>query len=168
MSFYSGILYAKVFCGVSQVVQPWASARGQSISGSVATGHHSSGTLCKNLGNGSFADFLATISVNFIESGARQNQALILAILPIRPIGPYQSGSGRSIGTRPNQSGLARPDRIRPNRESILAMLPIEDPILVMCRLATMPKNGVLLLRCACPDEPDNCKYEYYYVSYSY
>jgi hypothetical protein len=26
----------------------------------------------------------------------------------------------------------------------------------------------VLLLRCACPDEPDNCKYEYYYVSYSY
>ncbi len=29
------------------------------------------GTLCKNLGNGSFADFLATISVNFIESGCR-------------------------------------------------------------------------------------------------
>jgi ABC-type sugar transport system ATPase subunit len=31
-------------------------------------------TLCKNLGNGSFADFLATISVNFIESGAHQNR----------------------------------------------------------------------------------------------
>jgi hypothetical protein len=31
-------------------------------------------TLCKNSGNGSFADFLATISVNFIESGAHQNQ----------------------------------------------------------------------------------------------
>jgi ABC-type sugar transport system ATPase subunit len=31
-------------------------------------------TLRKNSGNGSFADFLATISVNFIESGAHQNQ----------------------------------------------------------------------------------------------
>jgi hypothetical protein len=29
-------------------------------------------------------------------------------------------------------------------------------------------KNGVLLLRRACPDEPDDGKYEYYYVSYSY
>jgi hypothetical protein len=47
-------------------------------------------------------------------------------------------------------------------------MLPIEDPILVMRQLATMPKNGVLLLRRACPDEPDDGKYEYYYVSYSY
>jgi hypothetical protein len=45
------------------------------------------------LGNGSFADFLATISVNFIKSGARQNEGPILAILPIRPIGPNQSGS---------------------------------------------------------------------------
>jgi hypothetical protein len=26
----------------------------------------------------------------------------------------------------------------------------------------------VLLLRRACPDEPDDGKYEYYYVSYSY
>ena len=110
MSFYSGILYAKFFCGVSQVVQPWASARGQSISGSVATGHHSSGTLCKNLGNGSFADFLAAISVNFIESGARQNRAPILAILPIRPdrarsirIRPI-NGTAQSIGIGPNQT----------------------------------------------------------------
>jgi ABC-type sugar transport system ATPase subunit len=31
-------------------------------------------TLRKNSGNGSFADILATISVNFIESGAHQNQ----------------------------------------------------------------------------------------------
>jgi ABC-type sugar transport system ATPase subunit len=31
-------------------------------------------TLRKNSGNGSFADFLATISVNFIESGAHQNR----------------------------------------------------------------------------------------------
>jgi hypothetical protein len=101
------------------------------------------------LGNGSFADFLATISGNFIESGACQNWGLILAILPIRP-------------------DRAQPDPIRPDRESILVMLPIEHPILVIHRLATMPKNGVLLLRRACPDEPDNGKYEYYYVSYSY
>jgi hypothetical protein len=40
-------------------------------------------------------------------------------------------------------------------------MLPIEDPILVMRRSATMPKKGALLLRHACPDEPDNGKYEY-------
>jgi hypothetical protein len=31
-----------------------------------------------------------------------------------------------------------------------------------------MSKNGALLLRRACPDEPDDGKYEYYYVSYSY
>jgi hypothetical protein len=47
-------------------------------------------------------------------------------------------------------------------------MLPIEDPILVMRRLATVSKNGALLLGRACPDEPDDGKYEYYYVSYSY
>jgi hypothetical protein len=35
------------------------------------------------LGNGSFADFLSAISVNFIESGARKNRGPILAILPI-------------------------------------------------------------------------------------
>jgi hypothetical protein len=34
-------------------------------------------------------------------------------------------------------------------------MLPIEDPILVMRQLATMPKNGGLLLCHACPDEPE-------------
>jgi hypothetical protein len=33
-------------------------------------------------------------------------------------------------------------------------MLTIKDPILVMCRSATMPKKGALLLCCACPDEP--------------
>jgi hypothetical protein len=66
-------------------------------------------------------------------------------------------------------SGPTRPDQtIRPNRESILVMLPIEDLILVMRRSATKPKNGVLLLHRACPDEPDDGKYEYYYVSYSY
>jgi hypothetical protein len=47
-------------------------------------------------------------------------------------------------------------------------MLPIKGLILVMRQLATMPKNGVLLLCRACPDEPDDGKYEYYYVSYSY
>jgi hypothetical protein len=47
-------------------------------------------------------------------------------------------------------------------------MLPIEDLILVMRRLATMPKKGALLLCRACPDEPDNVKYKNYYVSYSY
>jgi hypothetical protein len=47
-------------------------------------------------------------------------------------------------------------------------MLPIEDLILVMPRLATMPKKSALLLCHACPDEPDNGKDEYYYVSYSY
>jgi ABC-type sugar transport system ATPase subunit len=31
-------------------------------------------TLRKNLGNGNFADFLATIYVNFIKSGTHQNQ----------------------------------------------------------------------------------------------
>jgi hypothetical protein len=50
----------------------------------------------------------------------------------------------------------------------MLEMLPIEDPILVMRRSATMPKNGALLLRCACPDELEDGKFEYYYVSYSY
>jgi hypothetical protein len=104
------------------------------------------------LGNGSFADFLAAISVNFIESGARQNPGPILVILPIRP------DWAQSIGIGPT----------RPNQESILAMLPIKDLILVMRRSATMPKNGALLLRCACPDEPEDGKYEYYYVSYSY
>jgi hypothetical protein len=39
-------------------------------------------------------------------------------------------------------------------------MLPIEDPILVMRRLATVSKNGALLLGRACPDEPDDGKYE--------
>jgi hypothetical protein len=109
------------------------------------------------LGNGSFADFLATISVNFIESGACQNWGLILAILPIRP--------DQAIGPDWDR---AQPDPIRPDWESILVMLPIEHPILVMHRLATMLKNGALLLHRACPDEPDNGKYEYYYVSYSY
>jgi hypothetical protein len=47
-------------------------------------------------------------------------------------------------------------------------MLPIEDPILVMRQLSEMLKNGALLLRHACPDEPEDGKYEYYYVSYSY
>jgi hypothetical protein len=47
-------------------------------------------------------------------------------------------------------------------------MLPIEDPILAMRRSPTMPKKGALLLRRAHPDEPDNGKDEYYYVSYSY
>jgi hypothetical protein len=89
--------------------------------------------------------------------------------------GPINRDRARSIGIGPDQSGSgpinrdrARPDPIRPDRESILAMLPIEDPILVMRRSATMPKNGALLLRRACPDEPDDGKYEYYYVSYSY
>jgi hypothetical protein len=98
------------------------------------------------------------LSVNFTKSGARQNWGLILAILLIRPIGP--------LG--PINWDWAQPDPIRPDRESILVMLPIEHPILVMHRLATMPKNGALLLCRACPDEPDNGKYEYYYVSYSY
>jgi hypothetical protein len=62
----------------------------------------------------------------------------------------------------------AQPDLIRPDLELILAMLTIEDPILVMRRSATMQKNGALLLRRACPDEPDDGKHEYYYVSYSY
>jgi hypothetical protein len=47
-------------------------------------------------------------------------------------------------------------------------MLLIKDPILVMRQLAEMPKNGALLLRHACPDEPEDGKHEYYYVSYSY
>jgi hypothetical protein len=47
-------------------------------------------------------------------------------------------------------------------------MLLIKDPIMGMHRSAMMPKNGVLLLRRACPDEPDDGKYEYYYFSYSY
>ncbi len=76
--------------------------------GSVPSGR--SGTLHKNLGNGSFADFLAAISVNFIESGARQNWAPILAILPIRlnwawsiGIRPNQTRSGLDFGNAPNQ-----------------------------------------------------------------
>jgi hypothetical protein len=56
----------------------------------------------------------------------------------------------------------AQPDPIRSNWESILVMLLIEDPILVMHRSAMMPKNGALLLHRACPDEPDDGKYEYY------
>jgi hypothetical protein len=39
-------------------------------------------------------------------------------------------------------------------------MLLIEDPILVMRQSAEMPKNGAL--RHACPDEPEDGKYEYY------
>jgi hypothetical protein len=58
----------------------------------------------QKFGNGSFADFLAAISVNFIESGARQNRGPILTILPIRP------DRARSIGIGPNQSGWAQPD----------------------------------------------------------
>jgi hypothetical protein len=61
-------------------------------------------------------------------------------------IGPDQTRSGVDFGDAPE----------------------IEDPILVMRRSATMSKNGALLLRRACPDEPDDGKYEYYYVSYSY
>jgi hypothetical protein len=83
-------------------------------------------------------------------------------------LGPINQDQADQSGPGPINRDWARPDQIRPDRESILAMLPIKDPILVMCRLATMPKNGVLLLCRACPDEPDNCKYEYYYVSYSY
>jgi hypothetical protein len=130
------------------------------------------GTLCKNSGNGSFADFLAAISVNFIESGARQNRARFWQYSRPDPIRPDQSGSGpinwdraRPDPTRPDQT---RSDPIRPDRESILAILPIEDRILVMRRSATMLKNSVLLMRRACPDEPDDGKYEFYYVSYSY
>jgi hypothetical protein len=59
----------------------------------------SPGTLCRNSGNGSFADFLAAISVNFIESGAHQNRGPILVILPIRLIGPNQLGSGDQLGS---------------------------------------------------------------------
>ncbi len=109
------------------------------------------GTLRKNLGNGSFADFLSAISV---KQFYRIWHSPILVILPIK--------SG------PINRDRAQPDPIRPDRESILVMLPIEDPILVMGRSATMPKNGALLLHRACPDEPDDGKYEYYYVSYSY
>jgi hypothetical protein len=77
-------------------------------------------------------------------------------------IGTDQSGSG------PINQDRARPDPIRPDQESILVMLLIKDPIMGMHRSAMMPKNGVLLLRRACPDEPDDGKYEYYYFSYSY
>ena len=73
-------------------------------------------------------------------------------------IGPDQSGSGPINRDRPRSIGIGRSGPTRPDRESIL----------VMRRSATMPKNGALLLRRACPDEPDDGKYEYYYVSYSY
>ena len=92
----------------------------------------------------------------------------ILSNLALAKIGARFWRYSRSGPIGPDQLGSAQPDPIRPDRESILAMLPIEDPILVMRRSATMPKNGALLLRRACPDEPDDGKYEYYYVSYSY
>jgi hypothetical protein len=89
----------------------------------------------------------------------------ILSNLVLAKIGPQFWQYSRSGSIGPNQLGSGP---IRPDRDSILAMLPIKDPILVMRRSAMMPKNGALLLRRACPDEPDDDKYEYYYISYSY
>ncbi len=110
--------------------------------------------------------FLPQLSVNFIRLGARQNRPNFgdtpdQADRAPHLIGPDQLGSGLI-----NQD-WAQPDPSRPDWELMLVMLSIEDPILVKRRLATMPENGALLHR-ACPDEPDDGKYEYYYVSYSY
>jgi hypothetical protein len=69
----------------------------------------------------------------------------ILAILPIRLDWPNQSGSGP---TRPDQAWLGVD----------FGDVPI----------GWDAENGALLLRHACPDEPEDGKYEYYYVSYSY
>jgi hypothetical protein len=60
--------------------------------------HPPTGTLRKNLGNGNLADFLATISVNFIESGARQNQAQFWRYSRSGPIGPINRDRAQSIG----------------------------------------------------------------------
>jgi hypothetical protein len=86
------------------------------------------------LGNGNFADFLAVISDNFIESGACQNQAQFWRFSrsgPIRPINWDQLNQSESGPTRPNQTHLGvnfgdAPDR-RPD---------FGDPILVMRRSA--------------------------------
>jgi hypothetical protein len=94
---------------------------------------NSTGTLCKNSGNGSFADFLAAISVNFIDSGTRQNWPRFWQY---------------------SQSGLIRPDQTQSDL--------IGSQFWGCSRSkTTMPKKGALLLRHACPDEPDNGKYEY-------
>jgi hypothetical protein len=90
--------------------------------------------LHKNLGNGSFADSLAAISVNFVDSGARQNWG------PIR-----------------GQSDLIRPNQFWQYSRSKTRFWRCADHL--QC-----PKK----VRRARPDQPDNGKDEYYYVSYSY
>jgi hypothetical protein len=72
--------------------------------------HSPTGTLNKNLGNGNLADFLATISANFIESGTRQNQAQFCDT-------PDQAQSSQSIRIGPNQLGSGDP--IRPNQTQL-------------------------------------------------
>ncbi len=69
------------------------------------------------------------------------------------------------IGTNQSGSGPTRPDQIRSGVD--FGEAPDRRPNFGE-QSATMPKNGVLLLRRACPDEPDDGKYEYYYFSYSY
>jgi hypothetical protein len=102
------------------------------------------GTLRKNLGNGNFADFLAIISVNFIESGAYQNQAQFWRFSRSGPIRPDQAQSGRSIGIARINQNQAQPDPIRPNQTQLGVNFgdapnrrpDFGNPILVMCQSA--------------------------------
>ncbi len=72
------------------------------------------GTLRKNLGNGSFADFLATIVCQFYQIGRSPKSAQFWWYSRSGRSGP-PIDRARSIGIRPDQSGLGptRPEQTR-------------------------------------------------------
>jgi hypothetical protein len=76
-------------------------------------------------------------------------------------LGPINRDWAQSIGIGPNQT---QSDPIGVN----FGDAPNQRPDFGDVPIGHDAKNGVLLLRRACPDEPDDGKYEYYYVSYSY